>query len=164
MAKTTALEDIFLAPDDPAWGDERAREEFYRGSTLALCATMYGCYVIAIIAAAVDAKLVSLLIFILPSLTSLLLLRYCARRGIDVRALVKNFPTWRKRIAYATTYPLVAIWLAVYLWRAMPSDSQGLVGAVVGGLVGGVAAFVVGKLVRRRSALQQVPEDDCFDC
>ncbi|WP_227983143.1 hypothetical protein [Nocardia spumae] len=165
MTKTTAFEDIFLAADEPAWGDERAREEFYRGSTIALCATIYGCYVIAIVAAALDATAVSLLIFLLPSLTSLLLLRYCARRGIDMRSLLKGFPPQRKRIAYATTYPLVAAWLAVFLWRTLPSDSlpQSLLGAVVGGVIGAVAALAIGKLVRRRSAIHQLPEDDTFD-
>lgn len=165
MTKTTAFEDIFLAPDQPAWGDERAREEFYRGSTLALCATMYGCYVIAIVAAAVNATVVSLLIFVLPSLTSLLLVRYCARRGIDMRSLLKGFPPRRKRIAYATTYPLVVAWLVVFLWRTIPSDSlpQSLLGAVVGAVVGGLAALAIGKLVRNRSKVHQLPEDDTFD-
>ncbi|WP_157126261.1 hypothetical protein [Nocardia mikamii] len=165
MAKTTAFEDIFLAPDEPAWGDERAREEFYRGSTLALCATIYGCYAIAIVAAAVDAKWVSLLIFVLPSLTSLLLLRYCARRGIDMQTLLKNFPLRRKRIAYATTYPLIAAWLIVFLWRTLPSDSlpQSLLGAVVGGAIGAGVAAAIGKLFRRRSTAENLPEDDSFD-
>ncbi len=165
MTKTTAFEDIFLAADEPAWGDERAREEFYRGSTIALCATIYGCYAIAIVAAAMNATLVSLLIFILPSLTALLLLRYCARRGINMRALLKGFPPRRKRIAYATTYPLIAAWLAVFLWRTMPSDSrpQGLLGAVVGGVIGALVALAVGKLVRRRATAQQLPDDDVFD-
>ncbi|MFF0455038.1 hypothetical protein [Nocardia africana] len=165
MAKTTAFEDIFLAPDEPAWGDERAREEFYRGSTIALCATMYGCYAIAIVAAAVDATLVSLLIFVLPSLTSLLLLRYCARRGIDMQTLLKGFPPRRKRIAYATTYPLIAAWLIVFLWRTLPSDSlpQSLVGAVVGGAIGAAVAAIIGTFIRRRSTAEQLPEDDSFD-
>ncbi|WP_157163383.1 hypothetical protein [Nocardia aobensis] len=165
MAKTTAFEDIFLALDEPAWGDERAREEFYRGSTMALCATIYGCYAIAIVAAAVDAKWVSLLIFVLPSLTSLLLLRYCARRGIDMQTLLKGFPLRRKRIAYATTYPLIAAWLIVFLWRTLPSDSlpQSLLGAVVGGAIGAGVAAAIGRRFRRRSAAENLPEDDSFD-
>ncbi|MEV5650188.1 hypothetical protein AB0L57_18230 [Nocardia sp. NPDC052254] len=165
MTKTTAFEDIFLAAEEPAWGDERAREEFYRGSTIALCATIYGCYLIAILAAALNATLVSLLIFLLPSLASLLLLRYCARRGIDMRTLLKGFPARRKRIANATTYPLVVAWLAVFLWRTLPSDSvpQSLLGAVVGGVIGAAAALAVGKLVRNRAKTQLLPEDDNFD-
>ncbi|WP_063041216.1 hypothetical protein [Nocardia grenadensis] len=165
MARTTAFEDIFLAADEPAWGDERAREEFYRGSTLALCATIYGCYLIAIVAAILDATLVSLLIFALPGVTTLLLFRYCARRGIDMQTVLKGFPARRKRIAYATTYPLVAAWLGVYLWRTLPSDSlpQSLLGAVVGGAIGAAAAAAVGKLVRNRSHAQRPPEDDSFD-
>lgn len=165
MAQRTALEDIFLAPDDPAWGDERAREEFYRGSTIALCATIYGCYIIAIVAAALDSTLVSFLIFVLPSVTSAMLYRYCARRGIDVRALTKHFSRRRRIIAYATTYPLAAAWLIVYLWRTLPQDSlpQSLIGAAVGGVVGGVGVLLIAKLLRRRTESQHLPEDDSFD-
>ncbi|GAA5041991.1 hypothetical protein [Nocardia callitridis] len=165
MANTTALEDTFLAADDPAWGDERAREEFYRGSTIALCATIYGCYVIAIVAAALDARPVSLLIFVLPSLTTLLLYRYCARRGIDVRALLKRFAPRRRWTAYLTTYPLIVAWLVVFLWPMVASDSlpQSLFGAVVGGAVGAAVAAGTVKLVQRRARAKDIPEDDHFD-
>lgn len=165
MAQRTTLEDIFLAPDDPAWGDERAREEFYRGSTIALCATVYGCYIIAIVAAAMDATLVSFLIFVLPSLTTIMLYRYCSRRGIDVRALTKKFSRRRRIIAYSTTYPLVAAWLMVYLWRTLPQDSLpgSLAGAAVGAVIGGLGAALVAKLLRRRAEARHLPEDDSFE-
>ncbi|MEU6561979.1 hypothetical protein [Nocardia nova] len=165
MTKTTAFEDVFLAPDEPAWDDERAREEFYRGSTVALNVMMYACYVIAIVAAATDAALVSILLMVLPGLSGLVLLRYCARRGIDMRTILKGFSPQRKRIAYATTYPLIVVWLVVFLWRTLPSDSlpQSLIGAVAGAAVGAAAALAAGKLMRRRVTAGRLPEDDTFD-
>ncbi|MDG3009784.1 hypothetical protein G4X40_06445 [Rhodococcus sp. D2-41] len=157
MPRMTRLEDTFLAPDDPGWGDERARDEFYRGSTMALNWMIYGAYVIAIVAAAVGNLLTSFLVFLLPTLATMTLCAYCTRRGIDVRAVSRQFAPWRRRLAYATVGPLVAVWLALFLWQTQ-RDSGGfdvatLAGAVVGAAVGGGAAYAAARIVRRRSAV-----------
>ena len=164
MTKLTKFEQMMLAPEDPAW-DERVRDEFYRGCAIAYTASLYGCWAVAVIAVAIDEVVSGVLIFLVPTGASLLLYRYCGRRGIDVQKLAEQFSANRRFWTYATTYPLIIAFALLVFWRIgegrFDFDAATLAGMAVGGAVGGVIGWFALRLLRRRTSVAE--PDDTFD-
>ena len=164
MTKLTKFEQMMLAPEDPAW-DERVRDEFYRGCAIAYTVCLYGCWAVAVVAVAVNQVLSGVLTFLVPTGASLLLYRYCGRRGIDVQKLAEQFSARRRYWTYATTYPLIIAFVLLTIWRMSEGrfdfDASTLAGMAVGGAVGGVVGWFAIRLLRKRSSVDE--PDDTFD-
>ena len=163
MSVESRVEEFILAPSDPAWGDERARDEYYRAMSVGYYWTGPVALVVALVAAAEGARVAALAVLWAVVLTQLAAYRYCVRHDVPLAAITKAFFTRPRRIA------LVAIlipYLAVLCALLVDSDPGTLAGALTGGLVGAAAMGAVAALTARRERRREAAaaeQDDVFD-
>lgn len=167
MSVQNRIEEFALAPDDPRWGDERARDEFYRGAALAFWWMQYVVLAVMVVAAAQGALWTSALALLGLCLAQLACWSYCRRRGVAVAAVTRDFNHGGRRwIGLGTTLPFIVLWAAFVLRERGSLDAGSVTGAVVGGVVGGLSAVGVG-IWMRRSEQRRIDaidaEDDRFD-
>ena len=144
------VEEFVLAPDDPRWGDERARDEYYRGSAVGFWWALHLLLVLMVVAAAQSAMLTSWLALAGLASLNVVLRRYCRRHDVPLVALNRAFNSGARRwIAIGTTMPLILLWAALVLIPAV-RDTETLAGAVTGAIVGGAGVAGIGALLARR--------------
>ncbi|WP_019201680.1 hypothetical protein [Tsukamurella sp. 1534] len=169
MSVEDRVEGFILAPSDPAWGDERNRDEYYRAATIGQFWCTYAFVLVAIIAALQGAAAASLAAMILPGVITLAMFRYCRRRGVAYAQLTAAFSKGRRKlIVLATVVPLIVVWLGAMAVGAdyFDTDPSSLFGAVVGaafgiGVVIGAAAWV--KHREKRQDARAAEDDDVFE-
>ncbi|KXO98843.1 Uncharacterised protein (plasmid) [Tsukamurella tyrosinosolvens] len=163
MSAESRIEDFILAPSDPAWGDERNREEYYRAMSVGYYWAAPAALVGSLIAAAEGARITSMAVLLLLLATQLATYRYCSRHDVPLASITSAFLTpKRKAVMAAILIPYLAVWCALQLDR----DPSTLAGAAVGGLLGaGIAAgavFLAARTERRRDAAAAA-DDDVFE-
>lgn len=163
MSIETRVEEFILAPPDPAWGDERNRDEYYRAMSVGYYWVAPGSLVVSLIAAAEGAKVTAIGALWLVVFTQLAAYRYCARHDVPLATVMKAFFTRKRQaVMVAILIPYLAVWCALLL----DSDPSTLAGALTGGLVGaavvGGAAAVASRRERGREAAAAAG-DDVFD-
>ncbi|CAM3525104.1 hypothetical protein ACXYTP_22940 [Tsukamurella ocularis] len=163
MSAESRVEDFILAPSDPAWGDERNREEYYRAMSVGYYWAAPAALVASLIAAAEGARITSMAVLLLLLATQLAAYRYCSRHDVPLASITRAFLTpARKAVMAAILIPYLAVWCALQLDR----DPSTLAGAVVGGLVGAgiavVAVLLAARAERRREA-EAASGDDVFE-
>ena len=163
MSAESRIEDFILAPSDPAWGDERNREEYYRAMSVGYYWAAPAALVASVIAAAEGARITSMAVLLLLLATQLAAYRYCSRHDVPLASITRAFLTpARKAVMAAILIPYLAVWCALQLDR----DPSTLAGAVVGGLVGAgiavVAVLLAARAERRREA-EAASGDDVFE-
>lgn len=163
MSAESRVEDFILAPSDPAWGDERNREEYYRAMSVGYYWAGPAALVASLIAAAEGARITAMAVLLLLLATQLAAYRYCSRHNVPLASITRAFLTpKRKAVMAALLIPYLAVWCALQLDR----DPSTLVGAAVGGLVGagvvGGAALLAARTERRREAAA-ADDDDVFE-
>ncbi|NMD55873.1 MULTISPECIES: hypothetical protein [Tsukamurella] len=163
MSAESRIEDFILAPSDPAWGDERHREEYYRAMTVGYYWAAPAALVASLIAAAEGARVTAMAVLLLLLATQLATYRYCTRHDVPLATIYRAFMTPRRKAAMAAILiPYLAIWCALQLDR----DASTIAGAAVGGLVGagiaGGAVLLATRAERRREAAAAA-DDDVFE-
>ncbi len=157
------VEGFILAPSDPAWGDERARDEYYRASTVGYYWMAPLALLVSLVAAVEGARVTAIAVLWIVPLTQLAAYRYCARHRVPVAEIMRAFLT-RKRMAIlvAILAPYLALWCALLV----DSDPSTIAGALTGGFVGAAGAagvaFVAARRERRREAAAAA-DDDVFE-
>ncbi|MET9326238.1 hypothetical protein [Tsukamurella sp. NPDC003166] len=170
MSVDSRIEEFALAPSDPAWGDERNRDEFYRASALASFWSVYVFFGVAMVAAAQGAILTALIALVAPGVIQIVVVRsYCRRHGVALSRLTEMFNRGRRRwVSLLTTLPMIAVTfllLALHLGGAADRTST-LLGALAGGAVGAALAALGARLLLRRERRDEQLaslEDDVFD-
>ncbi len=163
------VEGFILAPSDPAWGDERNREEYYRAATIGQFWSTYAFLVVAIIAALEGAVVASFAAMFLPGVVTLAVVRYCRRRGVAYARLTGAFSRGHRRlIALGTVAPLIVLWVGALAVGSdyFDTDPSSLFGAAVGAACGIAAAFGVLAWVKNREARREAraaEDDDVFE-
>lgn len=157
------VEDFILAPSDPAWGDERARDGYYRAMAIGYYWTAPGALVVSLIAAAEGARISALAVLWLVALTQLAAYRYCVRHDVPLASIVKAFLTRKRQaVMLAILIPYLALWCAL----VVDADPSTVAGALTGGLIGaaavGGAAALAARRERRREA-RAAEDDDVFE-
>ncbi|GAB3135432.1 hypothetical protein GCM10027289_29070 [Tsukamurella serpentis] len=169
MPVETKIEEFILAASDPAWGDERNRDEYYRAATIGQFWCTYAFLVVAIIAALQGAVLASFAAMILPGVVTVAMFRYCRRRGVAYAQLMSTFSTGRRwLVVLATAGPLILLWLGALAVGSdyFGTDPGSLAGAAAGAGVGIAAAIGVVALVKNREKRQDAraaEDDDVFE-
>ncbi|WP_018178787.1 hypothetical protein [Jongsikchunia kroppenstedtii] len=167
MSVQNRIEEFALAPNDPRWGDERARDEYYRGAALGFWWMQYVVLLVMVVAAAQGAVGASVIALVGLCFAQLVSWSYCRRRGIPIAAVTRDFNKGGRRwIGFGTTMPFIVLWLAFTLRARGSLDGGTVAGAVVGGIVGGLFAVGVGVWMRRseqRRLDASAAEDDRFD-
>ncbi|CAM3756112.1 MULTISPECIES: hypothetical protein [Tsukamurella] len=157
------VEEFILAPSDPAWGDERARDEYYRAMTIGYYWTAPATLVLSLIAAAEGAKIAAVAALWLAVFTQLAAYRYCVRHDVPLGEIMKSFLTKKRMVALiAILIPYLALWCSLMV----DSDPSTIAGAVVGGLVGTVIAGALGALLARQERRREAAageQDDVFE-
>lgn len=169
MSIETRVEEFILAPSDPAWGDERNRDEYYRAAAIGHFWGTYAFIIVAILAAAQGAAVASFAAMLGPAAVYVPMARYSRRKGIGLAEGSGGFATRRRLvIAGVTAIPLIVLWLVALVLGCGFVDVEistvlgSLVGAAFGGVAALVAFFVVRMLERRREA-RAASDDDVFE-
>ncbi|GAA1074865.1 hypothetical protein [Tsukamurella spumae] len=170
MSADTKLEEFILAPSDPAWGDERNRDEYYRANAIGSFWSVYAFFGVAVVAAAEGAVAAALLALIAPGVIQMTAVqRYCRRHEVPLSQVLSMFNRGRRRwISLATTIPLgLAALILILLHEGGRFHDPGtLAGGLVGAVVGAGAAFVAFRVLasrERRSEERAAAEDDVFE-
>ncbi|MDF0531801.1 hypothetical protein P0W64_19855 [Tsukamurella sp. 8F] len=151
MSVQTRIEEFALAPDDRRWGDERARDEYYRGAALAYWWMQYVLLIVMVVAAAQGALWTSVVVLLGVLSGQWVCQGYCRRRGIPLASLTKEFNSGGRRwIALGSVLPFLVLWAVFVLRERDALDTASLVGAVCGAIVGGLFAMGMGLWIRRR--------------
>ncbi|MDF0531802.1 hypothetical protein P0W64_19860 [Tsukamurella sp. 8F] len=164
MSAQNRIEEFALAPDDARWGDERARDEYYRGVTVAFWWMQYFIPVVMVVAAAQGAILASWLALGAYLAAGIAAWRYGRRRGIRIDPLGRELSSGHRWLALAVLVPLYLLWIVMNL---LPFDLPESVPDVIGGLIGAVIGVTVLTVVmrrrERRDAQRLAAEDDTFE-
>lgn len=163
MSAESRIEDFILAPSDPAWGDERNREEYYRAMAVGYYWAAPAALIGSLIAAAEGARVTAMAVLLLLLATQLATYRYCSRHHVPLAQITRGFLTPKRKAAMAAILiPYLAIWCALTLEK----DASTIAGAAVGGLVGaGIAVggvYLAARSERRREA-EGAADDDVFE-
>lgn len=162
--KVTTLEDrvegFILAPSDPAWSDERARDEYYRAAAVGYYWVAPLTLLVSLIAAAEGARITALAVLWILPVTQLAAYRYCVRRRVPIAEIMRAFAT-RKRTALlvAILIPFLALWCALMV----DADPATMAGALVGGLAGAAAAAMLARAAARKERERESGADEPDD-
>ncbi|TWS23965.1 hypothetical protein FK268_09965 [Tsukamurella sputi] len=166
MAPLTRAEQYILAPSDPAWGDERNRDEYYRASSVGFFWATYAFLAVAVLAALQGAIAAAIVAALAPGLIQMgSVQRYCARHGVAYYSIAAAFNTGRRRIVGLVT--LVPLYLALAVILAaklgvLEGDAATLAGGVVGAICGAGAAWAA-YLIGKRQHEDPSEPDDVFE-
>ena len=101
MSAESRIEDFILAPSDPAWGDERNREEYYRAMSVGYYWAAPAALVGSLIAAAEGARITSMAVLLLLLATQLATYRYCSRHDVPLASITRAFLTPKRKAVMA---------------------------------------------------------------